>query len=324
MDKPKANGRERPKPLTLVYENPPPGYKSPGPKSSHPKPTGAPKTKRPKSNAARSRSTTPAPPPAPTSAAPSLFDFTYEEYKAANLNVSEQWELIGKIREEVPLTDRDEIDGLLLANMAKQLDECIFPTCKMMHVDPRAVKEMLMKAFDKAYPELKEREERERNEREEEAVARAVQEAKEAAAVTREAKIVAAPVTQAPAEMVAPTIQEPTEAEVTGINAILNDAKAAILGGGREEFKFKVEPSGDESSVVDTRSRRGTEATPPAESVHPLEPPKKKAKRQQLGAVQKEVNAYQAKRKRGRRKCHVLTLKSGAVAAKWEKLADGN
>lgn len=82
---------------------------------------------------------------------PSIFDFTFEDYKAAGLNINEQHDLIGKIREEVALIDRDEVDGLLLEDMGKQLQICIFATCKMMHIDPAAVKRMLGGEFRKAY-----------------------------------------------------------------------------------------------------------------------------------------------------------------------------
>ncbi|KAH7074176.1 hypothetical protein FB567DRAFT_505138 [Paraphoma chrysanthemicola] len=89
----------------------------------------------------------------PVNAQPSIFDFTFEDYKAAGLNIAEQHALIGKIREEVPLIDRDEIDGLMLSEAAKQLELCVFPMCKMMHVDPRAVKRMLDREFRKTYGE---------------------------------------------------------------------------------------------------------------------------------------------------------------------------
>jgi hypothetical protein len=91
--------------------------------------------------------------PIPNSAPePSTFDdFTFEDYKAANLNVDQQYDLIGKLHNEVPLVDRDEIHSMLLADLAKQLEIGMFPTCKMMHVDPKAVKRMMDDQFRKAY-----------------------------------------------------------------------------------------------------------------------------------------------------------------------------
>jgi hypothetical protein len=99
------------------------------------------------------RSTVPSVYPTPSPAQePSMFeDFTFEDYKAANFNVDQQYDLIGRLRHEVPPVDRDEIDSLLLADAAKQLEMCIFPMCKMMHVDPKAVKRMLDEQFRKSY-----------------------------------------------------------------------------------------------------------------------------------------------------------------------------
>ncbi|KAF2030447.1 hypothetical protein EK21DRAFT_21123, partial [Setomelanomma holmii] len=88
----------------------------------------------------------------------SIFDFTFEDYKAAGLNIAEQHSLIGKIREEVPIIERDEVDGLLLSQAAKQLEMCIFPMCNMMRIDPNAIKRMLDSEFKKAYGEDAEQE----------------------------------------------------------------------------------------------------------------------------------------------------------------------
>ncbi|KAF2123862.1 hypothetical protein P153DRAFT_435511 [Dothidotthia symphoricarpi CBS 119687] len=93
------------------------------------------------------------PPPAATAIPPkpAVTDFTYEDYKRAGLNTSEQHNLIGQIRNETPQIERDMVDSWLLGKLAKQLEIAIFPTCKMMHIDPAAVKRMLDEQFRKAY-----------------------------------------------------------------------------------------------------------------------------------------------------------------------------
>jgi hypothetical protein len=86
---------------------------------------------------------------------PSIADYTFEQYKAANLNIDQQHDIIGKLRNELPIIDRDEVDDTLLRSMAQQFELAIFPTCKMMHVDPLAVKRMFDNQFRMAYgPEV--------------------------------------------------------------------------------------------------------------------------------------------------------------------------
>jgi hypothetical protein len=243
------------------------------------------------------------PAPAPAPAAPTTF-LTFEEYKASGLDIIEQHELIGSIRNDIPKADRDYIDSLLLDKAAKQLEMCIFPMCKMMHVDKDAVWRMLEDQYHKAYPIVKGEEKK----------------------------------------------AEEVE-QVTGVQAILRDAMATVMGGtvgGAQEGKVVpsieepvVMPSIEEPTLFNdrSRSRSGTEATPTAEPVqkvhplessaeptvpaHPDEPQKKKVKRQQPSVIQKEVRTYQAKRKRGHRGCCILTLKSKAVAGKWAEMEGG-
>ena len=90
-----------------------------------------------------------APPTPPPQA--SVADYTFEQYQAANLNVTEKHNFIGKLRDEMPIMDRDEVDDLALRDLGKLLESCIFPTCKMIHIDPVAVKRMLDDSFRKAY-----------------------------------------------------------------------------------------------------------------------------------------------------------------------------
>ncbi|KAI4661069.1 uncharacterized protein J4E79_005637 [Alternaria viburni] len=82
---------------------------------------------------------------------PSITEYTFEQYQAANLNDDEKHAVIGKLRGELPIIDRDEVDDVLLRSMAQQLELAVFPTCKMMQVEPVAVKRMLDDAFRKAY-----------------------------------------------------------------------------------------------------------------------------------------------------------------------------
>ncbi|KAF1912077.1 hypothetical protein BDU57DRAFT_402746, partial [Ampelomyces quisqualis] len=182
----------------------------------------------------------------------SVLDLSFEEYKAAHLNINEQHALIGRIRDEVPLADRDEIDGFLLMEAAKQLELCVFPMCKMMHVDPKAVKKMLDDQFRKAYG-LDVEDETTRN------------------------------------------LQKSTMAPggVVGAVGVKDDIPMA-----GSSVESQVE---DKDALAD-------------------EPAKKKLKRAEKSAVQKELKAYQVKKKRGRKECFILALKSKVVAEKWAAL----
>jgi hypothetical protein len=104
--------------------------------------------------AAHTRTTHSSDPSPTTSNVPSISDLTnltYDEYKAFNLSISQQHALIGRLRDEVPLMDVHNVDNWLLESLAKQLETCIFPTAKMMHIDPAAVRRMLDIEFRKAY-----------------------------------------------------------------------------------------------------------------------------------------------------------------------------
>lgn len=214
---------------------------------------------------------TPAPAQGPepnTSARPSISDFAYEDYKAAGLSITEQHDLIGKIREEVPIIDRDEIDGLILSDAAKQLQLCIFPMCKMLHIDPKAVKSMLDAEFRKAY------------------------------GLYVDDEVIMS------IEMEGPS-KEATKGMVEV--GVKREESAATTHWDRLE----------ESSAFDEQSRVGSEV------MGSVEPPNKKAKKAPLSAAQKAIRAYKAKKKKGRRGCCVLTLRSKAVAEKWAALALG-
>jgi hypothetical protein len=204
--------------------------------------------------------------PAPAATpVPSLPDLTYESYKAANLDVTQQHDLIGQIRREIPLVERDEIDSMVLADAAKQLELCVFPMCKMMHIDAKAVKRMLDEAFGKAFgkayglgvlEEIREEENKQR---------------------TMDA-------------------EKANTMNMDGAD-IVTVASASIR-----------EPSvvGDHASGVKIMAS--------------VERTIKKVKRAQLSAVQKEISAYPAKKKRGKRACLVVTLRAKAAADKWLEL----
>jgi hypothetical protein len=214
----------------------------------------------------RDPTVSPAPSASGTFAKPSIPDFTYEDHKAAGLSITEQHDLIGKIREEVPIIDRDEIDDLILSDAAKQLQLCVFPMCKMLHIDPKAVKRMLDAEFRKAYgPDV------------DDEVIMSI-------------------------EMEGPS-KEATNGMVDV--EVKREESAATAHGDRRE----------ESSAFDDQSRVGSEV------MGSVEPPNKKAKKAPLSAAQKAIRAYKAKKKKGRRGCCVLTVRSKAVAEKWAALA---
>ncbi|KAH3945159.1 hypothetical protein HBI56_057430 [Parastagonospora nodorum] len=100
----------------------------------------------------------PADPKTHEPAIPKDFDIaslTYTDYKALNLSFVQEHEVIGRIREEVPLIDRDQVDSIILADAGKQLKNGVFTLCRMMHIDPKAVKLMIDQQFREFYgPEV--------------------------------------------------------------------------------------------------------------------------------------------------------------------------
>lgn len=187
---------------------------------------------------------------------------SFEDYKAANLDIRQQHALIGQIRNEVPLIDRDEIDSFLLAEAAKQLELCIFPMCKMLHVDSKAVRRMMDEQFRKAYgPEV--------------------------------------------AEALAQDVPQATVCEAGSYADVGVDGPSTA---GNSVRKYS-------NRSKDKATKAGTKAMPVKE------PAKKKAKRAPLSVAQKEVNAYQAKRKRAKKKCFFATFRSKAAAETWAELS---
>jgi hypothetical protein len=80
-----------------------------------------------------------------------LSSLTFGGYKALNLNFAQEHELIGRIRDGMPLVDRDEVDHMILADAASILANGVFSLCRVMHIDPKVVKMMLGVQFKKFY-----------------------------------------------------------------------------------------------------------------------------------------------------------------------------
>jgi hypothetical protein len=200
--------------------------------------------------------------PAPAAPEHSILDLTFEEYKAASLNIDEQHGLIGRIREDTPAEDLKYIDAMMLAKLAKQLDMCIFPMCKMLHIDKKAVWEMMEQQFKRAYPPT-----------EEEAAAQSAMES----VAAREAAVVPV-VAEADVNAVHAEAAATPEVQVTGIQAIINDAANTTRASTPQAAK--AEPTTDKFSMFKGRACSNTVES--NQSVHPLEPAKKKVKKEPL------------------------------------------
>ncbi len=201
-----------------------------------------------------------------TSREPSITDYTFEQYQAAHLNFNQKHVLISKLRAELPIIDRDEVDEVLLRSMAQQLQLAVFPTCKMMQVDPVAVKRMLDDEFRRAYGVQVE------------------------AGVLRELGLV----------------------RLEDVGKVGGGEGVGMVDGEGEE------DVGRGQSVVKSQDTAGEEDGEHA--VIATRPLSKKVKRAPLSNTQKEIRAYVARKKRGRRGCKMLTLRSDAVSQKWEAL----
>jgi hypothetical protein len=209
-----------------------------------------------------------APEPAAAPAAPAISNYTFEDYKAANLNINQQQDLIGRVRDAMPLIDRDEIDSLMLEDMAKQLQLCVFPMCKMMHIDPLAVKRMLDDQFRKAYG----------------------MDVKEAAVEEQEMTMQLNKTGMQQNELMLVEM-ESASGGFTRENTAMTEEKVAA--GALNEL------SGDMALG---------------------EPAKKKFKREPIGAVEKELRAYKAKKKRAKKRCRIVTFGSRTALQKWAEL----
>jgi hypothetical protein len=300
-------------------------------------------------------STYPSPSPAPEL---SVFeDFTFEDYKAANLNVDQKYDLIGKLRQEVPLVDRNEIDSMLLVDAAKQLEMCVFPMCKMMHVNPKAVRSMLDEQFRKAYG----------LEVEEEvfglALARRIISVKHANRVNVgddasaqetgvdvdnfEPALAATPPAE-PAKKETKITQRDTAQKVIVEEAAVADTIARMLSA-IGDHSTNGATNGADATLSTERGKRGIK---PAQTIaaqqsnlieisfasasawEPFTPDatvtlsrglmNKKTKQAQPSSVKKDVKVYEAKKKRGKKGCLIVTLRAKAVVDKWAALTTGD
>ena len=264
-----------------------------------------------------------APPSIPRAVRPephksSIADCTFEQYKAANLSIDDQHNVIGELRGELPIIDRDEVDDVLLRSMGQQLELGIFPTCKMMQIDPAAVKRMMDEQFRRAYgleveaevlhtlgmiwledivqvPDVQEREEAdEANWRE-----LTVEKARENG-------------NSNPAPAAAAT------EDVIGVANALMELKESV------KAMATVTPLGkDAESTHNEATQFDDRASETARERTPIARPNKKMKATPHNNTQKEIKAHIAKRKRGRHGVRMATLRSTAASEKWEALNNG-
>jgi len=287
----------------------------------------------------------PADPKTHEPAVPEDFDIaslTYPDYKALNLSFVQEHELIGRIREEVPLIDRDEVDSIILADAGKQLKNGIFTLCRMMQIDPKAVKLMMDQQFREFYgPE-----------------------------VHREVSAALAPPDQ-----VSQTVQNRVDRDQAGEDS-------NTFGGNTRDKTASVQrsPSGIELTpapeTANKRMRFGPQEIDPEEAIHKelemkeeapkeLAPPtqderdttsirnsmsvardgmrnsmaatdrsetaratpmpggaKEKGKRVPPTQALRELRAYKGLRTRRKQQCCIATLRSSAVSHKWANLQD--
>jgi hypothetical protein len=60
--------------------------------------------------------------PAPETDYPDIATLTFEEHKVLGLDITQQYDLVSRIRDEIPLMQAQEADNLLLNSIAKQLE----------------------------------------------------------------------------------------------------------------------------------------------------------------------------------------------------------
>ncbi|KAL5117352.1 hypothetical protein ACEQ8H_004797 [Pleosporales sp. CAS-2024a] len=275
---------------------------------------------------------------------------TFEQYKNMNLDFATQHELIGRIRDEVPLIDRDEIDSLLLADAGRQLRNGIFNVLKMMHVNPKAVKSMLDDQFRCFYgPDVNEE----------------TNAALEAPLIYREPaedhviKDQNAVPTAVDAREVADTFPVANTTEITDATrtrSAISEGRTTPLAHGakkarlsspepmtsyqptiKEQTPKMMEPRGDllnlgeserrsvsvardsirETSTFSTRSRTARQNPRPVASV-------KKEKGAPLSLAFKQLRAYKGVCTRKNKMCCIATLRSKAVSDKWTELTEEN
>ena len=282
-----------------------------------------------------------APPLIPRAARPeppklSVADYTFEEYKAAKLSIDDQHSVIGKLRDEMPIIDRDEVDDALLRSMAQQLERCIFPTCKIMHVDPAAVKRMLDEQFRRSYGlevEAKVLEKLGLCRLEDIMRAPAVQE--EAVmmdwnermvekatgsehSIQEEPKNPGAVAVTSEKPKITPADKATTTDEVTEVANTLMGLREFVAAPPVTK-KIKITPAEENATpnkVTQVKDHIWEEAKVPT----PAARPNKKMKAASLTDTQKTIKAHVASRRRGRRGVRMVTLRCQAASDKWEAL----
>jgi hypothetical protein len=239
---------------------------------------------------------------------PSVTDYTFEQYKAANLSIDDQHGVIGKLRGELPLIDCDEVDNVLLRSMAQQLELCIFPTCKMMQANPAAVKRMLDEQFRRSYGLEVEAEVLGKlgNCRLGDVVKAPTAQEKEEEVASFEDKTATEKATQT--EDI--TLEEPKEHDAVG------PPSQMMKNTPTEKGKATDEVMGVANALMELKKSVAAITTE--------DPPKKKMKPTPPNNTQKENKAHIALRKRRRHGVKMVTLKSEAVARKWEALYSGS
>lgn len=228
-----------------------------------------------------------------TLTANSVYDNFFKEYETAKLNIREQYDFIGRIRNEIPLIDRDEIDSWFLSELAKQLEISIFPACKMLHVEPKAVKRMIDEQFRKAYGLEVEQE----------------IDAGMAPAITDEG--VGGDDVDLGVEGASPAAQAMPKNVCSKAKTTKKTEAAAPA---EEPPKKKVK------RVSVKRSQKQAEVIKDVAPVPPKKSVRMKVEPASLGDVWVQVATYRVKRKKQKKGCRVVTLRSKAAAEKWEKL----
>jgi hypothetical protein len=267
---------------------------------------------------------------------PSVPDYTFEQYKAANPDIRDQHSLIGKLRGEIPIIDRDEVDDALLQSMAQQLELCIFPTCKMMQVDPAAVKRMLDEQFRRSYGLKVEAEVLKKLGlcRLEDVVrAPAVQgeavtvdwdemTVEKAAgnkhSITEEPEKPGAVTTTSENTKTAPTDKGNTTDEITEVANTLMGLREFVAVPPPTK-KTKVTPA-EENATPNKATQVKDNMWEEIKAPTPAARPNKKMKAAPLNDTQREIKTHITKRKRARRGVKMVTLRSQAASEKWEAL----
>jgi hypothetical protein len=214
--------------------------------------------------------------------------------------------VIGKLRDEMPIIDRDKVDDVLLRSMAQQLDIGIFPLCKMIQVDPAAVKRMLDEQFRRAYGLEVEADVLKKLGlcRLEDVVNTPAEQKKEGAVANVEKNWAIEKATQTEDSI-------PEEPKDTG--AVAPPSK---------RMKLTPTENGAATDEVMGVANALMELKESVAAIAAVASPDKKKKATPPNNTQKELKTHVEKRKRGKYGVRIATLRSMAVSEKWEALND--